>query len=79
MTSADLVALEDPDGFMLSSHVVPLASDRLDEAAVALIDKISATMSAADLVELNTESVETEAPAAEIASDWLASHADDLR
>lgn len=79
MASADLVALEDPDGFMLASHVVPLASDRLDEAAAAVIDKISASMSAADLVELNTESVETQAPAATIASDWLASHADELR
>jgi osmoprotectant transport system substrate-binding protein len=79
MASADLVALEDPDGFMLASHVVPIASERLDDTAAALIDKISAAMSAADLVALNTESVETEAPAATIATAWLASHADDLQ
>jgi osmoprotectant transport system substrate-binding protein len=79
MAGDDLVALEDPDGFMLASHVVPLASDKLDEAAAALIDKVSAAMSAADLVALNTESVETEAPAATIASAWLASRAEDLR
>jgi osmoprotectant transport system substrate-binding protein len=79
MASADLVALEDPDGFMLASHVVPLASDKLDAAAAAIIDKISAAMSAADLVSLNTESVETQAPAATIAAAWLASHAGDLR
>ena len=78
MASADLVALEDPDGFMLASHVVPVASDKLDDAAAALIDKISAAMSAADLVALNTESVETEAPAETIAAAWLASHAGDL-
>jgi len=41
MASADLVALEDPDGFMLASHVVPLASDKLDETAAALIDRIA--------------------------------------
>ena len=79
MAGEDLVALEDPDGFMLASHVVPLASDKLDDAAAALIDKVSAAMSAADLVALNTESVETEAPAATIASAWLAGHADDLQ
>jgi len=79
MAGDDLVALEDPDGFMLASHVVPLASDKLDDAAAALIDKVSAAMSAADLVALNTESVETEAPAATIASAWLAGHADDLQ
>ena len=79
MASADLVALEDPDGFMLASHVVPIASDKLDDTAAALIDKISAAMSAADLVALNTESVETQAPAATIATAWLASHADDLQ
>ena len=79
MASADLVALEDPDGFMLASHVVPIASEKLDDTAAALIDKISAAMSAADLVALNTESVETQAPAATIATAWLASHADDLQ
>jgi osmoprotectant transport system substrate-binding protein len=55
-----------------------VASDKLDDAAAALIDKISAAMSAADLVALNTESVETEAPAQTIAAAWLASHAGDL-
>jgi hypothetical protein len=35
-------------------------------------------MSAADLVGLNAKSVETEAPAATIASAWLASQADEL-
>ncbi|WP_137843284.1 ABC transporter substrate-binding protein [Microbacterium sp. 2FI] len=79
MAGEDLVALEDPDGFMLASHVVPLASDKLDGAAADIIDKISAAMSAADLVALNTESVQTQAPAATIAEEWLASRADDLR
>jgi osmoprotectant transport system substrate-binding protein len=45
MAGEDLVAPEDPDGFMLVSHVVPLASDKLDYAAAALIDKVSAAMS----------------------------------
>jgi len=36
-------------------------------------------MSTAELVALNTESVETEAPAATIAAAWLANHAAALR
>jgi osmoprotectant transport system substrate-binding protein len=71
MADPELVALKDPDGFMLASHIVPLASDRLDEEAAVLIDDISAAMSASDLVALNTESVQTQAPAAEIARGWL--------
>jgi osmoprotectant transport system substrate-binding protein len=67
MADPELVALEDPDGFMVASHVVPLASDRLDDEAAAIIDDISAAMSAADLVALNTQSVQTQAPAGEIA------------
>ena len=30
MASPDLVALEDPDGFMLASHVVPVASEKAE-------------------------------------------------
>lgn len=71
MGSGDLVALEDPKGMLLPSHVVPLASDRLSDDAAAIIDEISATMTAEDLVELNTESVDTQASAATIAKKWL--------
>jgi len=36
-------------------------------------------MSAEDLIALNTESVETEAPASTIAKAWLAENADALQ
>lgn len=68
----DLVALEDTRGIFLASHVVPLASDRVDEGAAEIIDEVSAAMSAEDLVALNARSVGEELPADRIASDWLA-------
>jgi len=74
MGSGDLVALEDPKGMLLPSHVVPLASDRLSDDAAAIIDEISAQMTAEDLVALNTESVDTQASAATIAKKWLDEH-----
>lgn len=68
----NLVSLEDTKGLFLASHVVPLASDNVDDAAAAVIDKVSAAMSAQDLIALNRRSVKEELPAATIASDWLA-------
>ncbi|MBA4609125.1 ABC transporter substrate-binding protein [Aeromicrobium sp. Marseille-Q0843] len=72
----DLVTLEDTKGLFLASHVVPIASDDVDKDAAAVIDKISAAMSADDLVRLNQLSVEEERPAKSIAADWL--EAEDL-
>jgi osmoprotectant transport system substrate-binding protein len=71
MASADLVALEDPKGMLLASHVVPIASDTLPDDAAAIINRISAAMSPEDLVALNTESIETQAPASTVARAWL--------
>ena len=67
----NLVSLVDTKGLFLASHVVPLASDRLDDAAVAIINEISATMTASELVSLNGRSVNEQLPAATIATDWL--------
>lgn len=67
----DLVTLEDPKGLFLASHVVPLASNDVPDEAAAIIDRVSAAMSAEDLVDLNARSVEDELPAATIAEDWL--------
>ena len=68
----DLVSLEDDKGLFLASHVVPLASDDVDEQAAEVINEVSAAMSAEDLINLNSRSVEEELPAADIARDWLA-------
>ncbi|WP_244301205.1 ABC transporter substrate-binding protein [Leucobacter insecticola] len=67
-----LVSLEDTKGVFLASHVVPLASDRVDAGAAAVIDKVSAAMTPADLLEMNARSVNEQLPAADIARDWLA-------
>lgn len=68
----DLVILEDTRGLFLASHVVPLASDKIDDAAAEVIDGVSAELTLDDLIEMNTRSVKEELPAATIATDWLA-------
>ena len=67
-----LVSLVDTKGLFLASHVVPLASDDVDDAAAAIIDEISAAMSAEELISLNARSVNEQLPASDIAADWLA-------
>ena len=78
MASGDLVALEDPKAMLLASHVVPVASDELSDEAAQIIDRISASMSPDELIALNTESIESQAPAATIAAAWLKSNASAL-
>lgn len=68
----DLVPLEDTKGLFLASHVVPLASDDVDEQAAEVINRVSAAMSADDLVAMNGRSVDEQLPAATIAGEWLA-------
>lgn len=70
----DLVALEDTRGLFLASHVVPLASDNVDSDAAAVINTISSTMTADELVALNARSVDEQLPPAAIATDWLNQH-----
>lgn len=72
ISSNDLVSLEDTKGLFLASHVVPLASDNVDDKAADIINKISAAMTPEDLLALNARSVNEELPAATIAKDWLA-------
>ncbi|MBB1511741.1 ABC transporter substrate-binding protein [Tessaracoccus sp. MC1627] len=72
MQKNDLVSLEDTEGLFLASHVVPVASDDIDDEAAAIINAISAAMSADDLVGLNLRSVDEELAPAQIAADWLA-------
>ena len=68
----NLVSIQDTMGLFLASHVVPLASDNVDDEAAAIINRISAAMSPEDLVALNARSVGEELPARTIAADWLA-------
>lgn len=67
----DLVVLQDPKGLFLASHVVPVVSERVDDEAAAIINKVSAALTAEDLQQLGAQSVNDEAPAAKIAAAWL--------
>ena len=67
----DLVMLEDPEGLLLASHVVPLAGEGVSEEAAAVINKVQGALSVADLVALNGQSVNDELAAPEIATQWL--------
>lgn len=68
-----LVTLTDPLGLFLASNVVPIASDAVSADARALIDAVSAAMSADDLVALNVRSVDEKLSASVIAREWLVS------
>lgn len=68
----DLVVLEDTQGLFLASHVVPLASDKVDGEAADVVNEVSAALDPEDLVALGARSVNEQLPAATIASDWLA-------
>lgn len=67
----DLVVLEDPESLILPQNVVPVVSEKIDEAAAAAIEAVLAQLSAADLVELNRQSVVDQASSADIATGWL--------
>ena len=71
ISTNQLVSLTDPESLFLSSHVVPLASDNVDDRAAGIINAISAAMTPEDLVSLNSRSVNEQLPAATIAGDWL--------
>lgn len=66
-----LVTLTDPKNLILPQNVVPLASAKVDAGAVAIIDKVSAALTTADLVAMNAQSVDKQASAATIAKEWL--------
>ena len=70
--SNDLIALEDTKGLFLASHVVPIASDKIDDKAAEIINAVSAALTPEGLVALNAQSVTDQSPAATIADQWLA-------
>lgn len=71
----DLVTLADPEGLFLASQVVPVVSERVDAEAAKIINAVSKALTPEDLVELGSQSVTDEAPAAKIAADWLKAQA----
>jgi osmoprotectant transport system substrate-binding protein len=68
----DLVPLADPKGLFLPSHVVPIASDKVDAGAQKIINALSAALTPEGLVALNAQSIDDQSPASTIATEWLA-------
>ncbi|MCS5729849.1 ABC transporter substrate-binding protein [Herbiconiux moechotypicola] len=70
--TSGLVTLEDPKGLFLASNVVPLINtDAATPEVTEVINKVSAALTAADLVDLNSQSVNDQESAEDIASGWL--------
>ncbi|MDO5492599.1 MAG: ABC transporter substrate-binding protein, partial [Nesterenkonia sp.] len=69
----DLVVLEDPEDLILPQQVVPIVSDAVDDDARAALDELSAALDQEALLEMNTQSVDDQSDASEVASDWLES------
>ncbi|WP_440709629.1 ABC transporter substrate-binding protein [Herbiconiux sp. YIM B11900] len=70
--TSGLVTLEDPDGLFLASNVVPLINtDAATPEVTEVINKVSAALTAADLVDLNSQSVNDQESADTIAKNWL--------
>jgi osmoprotectant transport system substrate-binding protein len=69
--SNNLVALDDPDNLFFPDNVVPVVSDKVDDAAAEILNEVSAALDTDTLVALNAQSVNDEAAADTIANEWL--------
>jgi len=67
----DLVTLEDPEGLFLASNVVPVASEKVTDEVAEIINEVSAALSPEELVELNSQSINEQRSADDIAAEWL--------
>ena len=59
LADGDLVVLEDPKNLFLSSNVVPIVSERVDEKAAETLNQVSKALTAEDLISMNKRSVAT--------------------
>ena len=73
LADGTLTVLTDPKGLFLASHVVPLASSRVDDKAAGVINRVSAALEPSDLVEMNRASTQDQKSASQIAREWLTS------
>ncbi|MCU1636758.1 MAG: glycine/betaine transporter [Cryobacterium sp.] len=69
--SNNLVALDDPEGLFFPDNIVPVVSEKVDETASEVLNKVNAALSAEDLVDLNAQSFNEQKSAEEIAAAWL--------
>ena len=73
LADGTLTVLDDPKGLFLASHVVPLASSRVNDDATAVINRVSEALDAQDLIEMNRASTVEQKSASQIAHEWLVS------
>ena len=73
LADGTVTVLQDPKGLFLASHVVPLASARVDDRAASIINRVSGALEPSDLVEMNRASTREQKSASTIAQEWLAS------
>ena len=71
ITSNDLIALDDPDNLFLPDNVVPVVSDKVDDKAAEILNAVSAALDTDTLMALNAQSVNDQAAADTIATEWL--------
>jgi osmoprotectant transport system substrate-binding protein len=69
--SNNLVALDDPDNLFFPDNVVPVVSEKVDDAAAEILNEVSAALDTETLVALNAQSVNDEAAADTVATEWL--------
>jgi osmoprotectant transport system substrate-binding protein len=70
----DLVTLEDPEGLLLASNVVPLVNADIADEIADVINAVSAALTPEGLVAMNVESTEDQRSSGDIAADWLAAN-----
>lgn len=70
----NLVVLDDPKALFLASNVVPVVEADKSEELAAVINPISAKLSAEELINLNVQSTVDQKSAEDIASAWLGSN-----
>lgn len=68
----DLVTLEDPEGLFLASNVVPVVNSKVASQVSDVLNKVSAALTPAGLVELNVKSTVDQQSSEDIAKAWLA-------
>ncbi|POH68104.1 MULTISPECIES: ABC transporter substrate-binding protein [Cryobacterium] len=71
ITSNNLIALDDPDNLFLPDNVVPVVSDKVDDSAADILNAVSAALDTDTLMALNAQSVNDQAAADTIATEWL--------
>ncbi|WP_309068289.1 ABC transporter substrate-binding protein [Microbacterium sp.] len=67
----NLVPLEDPEGLILASNVVPIASSDIAEEIADVIDPISAALTPEGLVGLNVQNTVEQRSPEDVAAEWL--------